>query len=308
MSGTWGEPLSPALAADDLGDVLAVWQQATTASSERVYSSGFTPDAGWTSGPMPLSESLSSIAGLDVVAKGEGNVVVAFRASTDVWAISRNVLRDEPLGSIVLQSQNATDLTLPSAAIDALGGAWVAWGQERDRLVARHGSLPGSPPQMAWSSQTTVAVTANDGPLRAGGQPSIGVSASGAHATAVWLEGSDTLMFAASFTAAGGWTDPVNAGSTYFNGIVGPALDMDGNACLPVSTRSGGGRSYHIRGPMAGAPGAFGLYLWGDSPPNVFTSAPDLCTNNAGDALVIGPVFDSSNPPVGQRTTLRAAY
>ena len=141
----WGPPsvvvsrshpgIRPRIVMDQAGNAIAVWTQYGSSGDGAVWTSRFTPSAGWgTAGPVGTIAGDAWAAGLAM--DGEGNAVVVFSAPDEaepgvevpsVWAS-----RFTPTGAwadpVQLETGNA--LTYPGSVAGSAAGSFVAiWHQ-----------------------------------------------------------------------------------------------------------------------------------------------------------------------------------
>lgn len=196
-----GDSSAPQLAADGLGDVLAVWVRDSDdiPSVPTVWVARHTPSSGWGS-PVPLDAGAGPGRSPQVAANASGVAVVAWiqQDGTDdsVWTSRFDPSSDDwsvPAPAETFPATPGEDASSPSVALTDTGDTFVAWLQPAEE---------GSALQSVWANRFDAGTLDWDGPLQVDNQtfaassPQVGADADG-NAVVLWEQ--DDHVLAARF-------------------------------------------------------------------------------------------------------------
>lgn len=135
-----GDQFTPALASDDSGGALVAWQDFRSGTADvytsRVLSNG-SPDAGWPADGLGLCTAAGEQSFIQLVETAPGEAIAVWRdmrgAHRDIYAARLLVMGADPAWpangrGVCLE---LGDQTSPVAAADGLGGAILAWQDNR---------------------------------------------------------------------------------------------------------------------------------------------------------------------------------
>jgi ZU5 domain len=137
--------LSPKIAADGLGNLMAVWLQPVTASTTSIWTNRYSAGSGWGTATL-LADNLSSVGGNnpEIAMDPAGNATVvwyAFDGSwTSLWA-KRYTAGGTWDAATLIESDNSGGVSGHRVAMDTNGHAMVVWAQydsvgQRENVMA----------------------------------------------------------------------------------------------------------------------------------------------------------------------------
>jgi hypothetical protein len=197
------------LAMNPAGAAVAVWfENDPTATYTILWSSRYTPGAGWSAAVMVETNTFGGVGDGRVAIDAAGDALVVWRQfgpqvnQSTIWANRWPAGGSWGAGTALPTPMYSS---APTVATDPNGNGFAMWTDDLGELVtARYDLTTG------WGAPVRIDDSVPAGSLTGATSGQIVIDASGA-ATAVWMDGAGSRydLKSARYTAAGGWTTPV---------------------------------------------------------------------------------------------------
>ncbi|SEB50645.1 PKD domain-containing protein [Nocardioides exalbidus] len=241
LSGDVGAAVAPQLAANDRGDLVAVWESGPSTTS-RIQASVRGASGGW-SAAETLSEAGQGASSPSVTIDRTGRATVLWVRSDGtnrrVQASSRGANGAWSTPTTLSEAGNAA--RQPSVGVDGTGRLTAVWGRSDGANYRVQSSTRA--PDGDW----TVASTISDAGQSASA-PTVAVADDGT-ATALWIrsDGASPRIQATSRPQGSGWSIPVNISDPDQNVFGGPAAAVDAAGVVTVAWSQLVGANYRIQ-------------------------------------------------------------
>lgn len=197
-----GDADAPRVAADDAGDVMAVWQQ-SDGTRTNIWANRYTVGGGWGTAALIETNNAGAASAPQIAIAGNGDATAVWQQSdgsiTNIWA-NRYTAGTGWIGAGLIENNDTGDATTPQVAIDGSDNAVAVWSQSdgsvysiwTNRFTAGGG----------WGTAALIEHDDSGDALF----PEIAVGANG-NAVAVWQQsdGSRINIWTNRNTAGGNW-------------------------------------------------------------------------------------------------------
>jgi hypothetical protein len=197
-----GDADAPRVAADDSGDVMAVWQQ-SDGTRTNIWASRYTVGGGWGTAALIETNNAGSASSPEIATAGNGDATAVWQQSngsvTSIWA-NRYTAGTGWGGAGLIEHDDTGNATTPQVAIDGGGNAVAVWSQSDGSVYsiwANRFATGGG-----WGTAALIEHDDSGDALL----PEIAVGANG-NAVSVWQQ-SDGIrpnIWTNRYTAGGGW-------------------------------------------------------------------------------------------------------
>lgn len=279
-----GPAFFPQVAIDANGNALAVWRQ-FDGQRNSIWANRYTAGSGWGTPTRFDTQSSGNAEVVQIAMDANGNGLAVWVQSdgmrTHAWA-SRFAVGSGWSTAARIETSDTGNANEPQLAIDANGNALAVWikrdGTRYNLWASRFAAGTG------WGAPALLETTDAGDATR----PQIAFDAAG-NAIAVWEQhtGAFRDIWAARYTAAGGWGTAAPIETTNDADDLGPqiAFDASGHA-LVVWQRNEGGRS-HIRANRYTAGTGWGTAAVRVSDGEGSAGSPQLAFDTNGNALAV---------------------
>lgn len=288
-----GDAVSPQVALDDSGNVLAVWQQ-NDGTRENIWANRFVPGTGWGTATLIETNDAGDAVSPQVALNGSGKAVTVWRQNDgqggeDIWA--NRFDPDTGWGPAeLIETDNLGDGWSPQVAIDRNGSAvavWAHWDNGLLRIWANR-----------FVADTGWGVAGHIGAdvVEPADYPQVVMDDSG-NGIVVWQQTSGTRndIWANRFTPEAGWGTAERIEKDDAGSASNPQVAMDGSGNAVVVWQQGDGVRENIRAnrfvPGTGWDTAVFIET-GDAGDAV---SPQVAVDSSGNAIVVWQQSDGTH-------------
>jgi hypothetical protein len=282
-----GNASDPQVAADELGNAVAVWTQ-HDGVRDNVWASPFWVGYGWRAAALVESESGGFAQHPSVRMDRDGNAVVVweqFDGAQYTVQANRLPLHQAWEAAAIVSANGAQRVFNPEVAVNVSGDALAVWTQSNGASLSVWGNrfVPGA----GWGSAAPIQANATGDAYT----PQIAVDITG-NATAVWHEHNGTVndIWACRYAVGAGWTNAMliegGAGNAVYPQV---GVDKAGEA-LVVWAQTNGTQYFLAWNRFVPVSGWGNATLLTASPMD--PQAPDVGVAWSGDAAAVWTHYD----------------
>ena len=238
-----GDADAPRVAADDGGDVMAVWQQ-SDGTRTNIWANRYTVGSGWGTAALIETNNAGAASAPQIAATGNGDATAVWQQSdgsvTSIWA-NRYTAGTGWVGAGLIENNDTGDAVTPQVAIDGSGNAVAVWSQSDGSVYSiwtnRFTAVGG------WGTAALIEHDDSGDALI----PEIAVGANG-DAVAVWqqFDGSRTNIWTNRYTAGGNWDAAELLETDNTGDAVAPQITVGGNDQAAAVWSQSDGTRYNI--------------------------------------------------------------